>query len=622
MDNSKDQSLNNVTINAFNAIANRVNPLALLAIPEIRQIVNESLLEKINSEELQSNVHSDNDYSVRPGTYEHNKISLNGGLRSFDRGSILTNIAWACIPTSLQKHIQVLHIGPKNLNELLLSYSLSRASDKVHAVDLIPSLPFVNHGDMHRLEYADNKFDLIIAGWVLPYSTDPLKAVREILRVSKTNSVLAFGWDLDVSTTMLSGANHLLSNMDDVFHYGNCESVLNLLHQAGAKISDVYVSIDPKDPYCHDTKRALLVCSVSKCKMSPFTWDFLLEAESVHKVITHLTPKDYKLGTNEHVDNILYRLKQHYNQAVECFSESSHDQSSYLIMRRQSCDPHNTTDELLHTALKDSFPWNVNRFIQESYPHFQPLFSVDRSRFVSATQHLRSKGYYIFPEVLPRLIIEKLDQCLKESQDSSHSGRKIVTDAVMASHYAQDIAFSHELICIAGEWLECFPIFDGIIGMVTNQTIEPNETALHSKISGDAQLLHHDKDRIKWLKFFIYLTDVLSEAEGAHVIYSSTNKSGAPRDNRILESDIESFYGQGSTSNKHLILGQAGTIFAVDTSNLHRGSRVEHGQRRVLEVSYCTSQFGAKYSPFDINKLKPKYLQGRAKFPRLFSRYT
>ena len=61
----------------------------------------------------------------------------------------------------------------------------------ITAVDLIKYSPWVDQGDMHNLPYEDNKFDLILCGWVIAYSNNKIKAAEEMTRVGKSGSIIA-----------------------------------------------------------------------------------------------------------------------------------------------------------------------------------------------------------------------------------------------------------------------------------------------------------------------------------------------------------------------------------------------------------------------------------------------
>jgi hypothetical protein len=473
---------------------------------------------------------------------------------------------------------------------------------------------------MHSLEFEDNTFDIIVIGWVLGYSTRPSDAIREIVRVAKPDSLIAIGWDPHVPSTLSSSGDHLFE-IDESYHYTTADSILGLFKDVQIDVSKVHLSIDPSPPYCHETKRGFLVISPNKRIYPAFSWNSLLEAEAAQRVLQAYEGIRQQEQGSEGYERTIYRINSHREQAIHGFTEKSHDLQAYLIMRQQRCSMDDVTDNVIHNSIKMNFPWSLDAFLSASYPGFSPIFDFDKSTINQAKSNLEEEGFFVFPDLLPAHIVDRLNKVFDEFVTESHSGRLIVNDPLINSREVQEIAFSLELLSIAGEWLQCMPIFNGVSAMVTNPTVAATQEELIQKVSGDAQLLHHDKDRIRWINFFLYLSDVPSEEWGAHVVYSATNKVGAIRDNRIFESEIGGFYGPEAYTNKRVILGQQGTLFAVDTSNLHRGSPVQFGQRRVLEVTFAASLFGATNVKLDMASLVPKFKVPLGKFPRIFERF-
>jgi ubiquinone/menaquinone biosynthesis C-methylase UbiE len=49
---------------------------------------------------------------------------------------------------------------------------------------------------MHNLVFKNKTFDLVVAGWVIAYSSDPIKAIIEFHRVLKPNGMAIITWEL------------------------------------------------------------------------------------------------------------------------------------------------------------------------------------------------------------------------------------------------------------------------------------------------------------------------------------------------------------------------------------------------------------------------------------------
>ncbi len=141
------------------------------------------------------------------------------------------------------------------------------------------------------------------------------------------------------------------------------------------------------------------------------------------------------------------------------------------------------------------------------------------------------------------------------------------------------------------------------------------------KLNADAMLFHFDKDRIAWLKCFIYLDDVSAD-NGPHcyVPGSNKNRSGALlHDGRFSDEEIEQYYGHDSIKT---ITGEAGSIIFGDTHCIHKGNVVNTGKRRLLQLEYCNSLFGAKVETIfpgqaQLVKLEPLI----ANNPRMFMNF-
>ncbi len=88
---------------------------------------------------------------------------------------------------------KVLVIGPRNENELFLLASHGIKIDNITGLDLISYTDRIKVGDVHNMEFADDSFDAVIFGWALSYSSEPQKAIDEVVRVTKNGGIVAVG---------------------------------------------------------------------------------------------------------------------------------------------------------------------------------------------------------------------------------------------------------------------------------------------------------------------------------------------------------------------------------------------------------------------------------------------
>lgn len=86
-----------------------------------------------------------------------------------------------------------LMIGPRTENEILLLKGLGY--NDVTGLDLISYSPWVRLGDMHRMPFEDNSFDVVICGWTLGYSQTPRVVATEMVRVAKPGASIAIGME-------------------------------------------------------------------------------------------------------------------------------------------------------------------------------------------------------------------------------------------------------------------------------------------------------------------------------------------------------------------------------------------------------------------------------------------
>lgn len=110
----------------------------------------------------------------------------------------------------------------------------------------------------------------------------------------------------------------------------------------------------------------------------------------------------------------------------------------------------------------------------------------------------------------------------------------------------------------------------------------------------NAQLFHQDRDRLSFLKFFMYLTDVDTD-RGTHVYLKGSHKSipwSLRADGRMTD---EAVRAAGLWDNVTELHGPAGTIMAVDTIGLHKGKTPVASDRLALENEFSTSLFGMDY---------------------------
>ncbi len=158
---------------------------------------------------------------------EHN---LNGlkGKSTLVRPMLLTTILRSIGYVGLRmKDMKVLTIGPRTESEIFLLIAAGFDPVNIKGMDLMSYSPLIDVGDMHDMSYEDDSFDVIIMGWVLAYSKDPVKAVREARRVAKKDAVFAVGCEYSPLTfEELKETGSILS--DDAGRYEKAKDIHDL----------------------------------------------------------------------------------------------------------------------------------------------------------------------------------------------------------------------------------------------------------------------------------------------------------------------------------------------------------------------------------------------------------
>jgi hypothetical protein len=251
-----------------------------------------------------------------------------------------------------------------------------------------------------------------------------------------------------------------------------------------------------------------------------------------------------------------------------------------------------------------------------------------------AIETLRETGLYIFPTRVPDAICDELlqialtEQCVSYSPSDEkmvgpydRKNPKAVKYAIQAETLVnqpavQKLISDTSLIWLAQAYLGAKPVLDHmVLWWITNINTAPD--------SGAAQLYHFDMDKVKFLKFFLYLTDVGPE-NGPHCFIKRSHKSGGIPASlldrgyaRLPDEDVEPFYPREDIVE---IGGPRGTIFAEDTRGLHKGTRLFKDDRLVFELEFANSLFGGTRNGPVLSKIHvPELSDALSRYPRVFS---
>jgi hypothetical protein len=249
-----------------------------------------------------------------------------------------------------------------------------------------------------------------------------------------------------------------------------------------------------------------------------------------------------------------------------------------------------------------------------SFPINGILGITNKQYFEEINENLSKEGYFIFNTKLDKISLEELLIFAKKTNTTYPPNYKEKTlfdennlkaeiyrfnqDDLINNKIIQKIISDKTLIQVAREYLNAEPIFDfPAMWWSTTFSKEASEEA--------AQMYHYDFDRLKWLKLFIYLTDV-DESNGPHCYISSSHivdskpleilKRGYVR---VSDKELLPYY---NTNQIKTICASAGTIFVGDTKCWHKGTPLHKGVRLVLELQYTSSLFGVNNPSMNLSK--------------------
>lgn len=251
-----------------------------------------------------------------------------------------------------------------------------------------------------------------------------------------------------------------------------------------------------------------------------------------------------------------------------------------------------------------------NDLINGLFPKRKPkasvtgIFSnVNTEGFVS---EMNEKGYYIFPDLLPAKLLNQIESDLKTIQPKrlDFINKRYVDDPEFPEQitspryqYMQEdleelpavkaLYQDESMINLATAYLTTTPIMDLLACWWSYPYANP------ASRSSAAQLYHFDMDRLKFIKFFVYLTDV-SEENGPHCYIESSHHRLPVRfheDRRFTDEEVK----QAFPAKERILTGPKGKVMAVDTRGLHKGLDLKSGHRLILQVEFANSLYGKNY---------------------------
>lgn len=224
----------------------------------------------------------------------------------------------------------------------------------------------------------------------------------------------------------------------------------------------------------------------------------------------------------------------------------------------------------------------------------------------SAYKAIEVNGFWKCPVLAPPELVKSL----RARVDRQLAPQQAEVDKTMAGKDGAQLAhwvYSHQactfeelyqlasdplLYSIAQKYLGVPPIFNTPVSILSG----PVKVKADKEMNGSGQLYHYDMHRVKFVKMFIYLTDV-GPGSGPHTVIRGTHKRRPDvlwEDRRHTQEDLHKL---GVMKDEMSITGPAGTVFFVDTSAYHKGAHPLTDYRIMAQVQYTNTLFGKPIKP-------------------------
>lgn len=182
---------------------------------------------------------------------------------------------------------------------------------------------------------------------------------------------------------------------------------------------------------------------------------------------------------------------------------------------------------------------------------------------------------------------------------------------LLESPVVQELLADRSVLAVAQSYLGSAPVQDLVAMWWSTESSTASSAA--------AQQFHFDLDRLRFLKLFVYLTEVTDQT-GPHVFVRGSHQSLAPalrEDRRFSDAEVRHHHPDEDIVS---VTGGRGTMFLADTRGLHKGLNVESGHRLVFQLEYSSSLFGAPVITADIHAPAEALRLAATQFPATYRR--
>ena len=235
----------------------------------------------------------------------------------------------------------------------------------------------------------------------------------------------------------------------------------------------------------------------------------------------------------------------------------------------------------------------------------ESLVSLSQAQLQQCVIDLKSEGYSILPTLIPSDVVDRMhDQAfnIPFTPEGSNNAQYINISRPPNCNRASTQLFNLDpqssfyhlsddplLKSLASEYLSsrCHLVRSSLAVSFPQD----------SPTSGSAQYFHYDIDSFRWLKVFVYLTDV-SDLTGPHEYIRGSHIPGSkPPElllrnySRLSDDEIDIHY---APHDRVRVTGPKGTVVLADTRCFHKGNNLHSGYRLMYQALYAPSDFGYK----------------------------
>jgi SAM-dependent methyltransferase len=109
--------------------------------------------------------------------------------------------------------IKVLIVGARTEDDIF--WMRSYGFKNTFGLDLFSYSKYVLLGDIHKTDFQNENFDVILLGWMIAYSKDPKAVIKECRRILKPGGLLGIGIDyVPIEDTSTPGIEEIPNNLN------------------------------------------------------------------------------------------------------------------------------------------------------------------------------------------------------------------------------------------------------------------------------------------------------------------------------------------------------------------------------------------------------------------------